>query len=126
VNTRLSWRAMATSSEPGLRRHPAKRAARSSSCRRSSESAETRRAIEAAAAALPAWRATWRAPKTAKERAKAFLRRWYELIMAAQEDLARIMTAEQGKPLAETRGEVAYGAASSSGSPRRPSASTAM
>jgi len=67
--------------------------------------AETRRAIEAAHAAYPAWR-----KKTAKERA-ALLRKWYELILANQEDLARIMTAEQGKPLAETRGEVAYGAA---------------
>ncbi|CAO3450283.1 Succinate-semialdehyde dehydrogenase [NAD(P)+] (EC 1.2.1.16) [Azospirillum argentinense] len=65
---------------------------------------ETRQAIEAADAALPAWRA-----KTAKERA-AILRRWFELIMAAQEDLAVLMTLEQGKPLAEARGEVAYGA----------------
>ena len=66
--------------------------------------AETRRAIEAAYGALPGWR-----KKTAKERA-AILRKWFELIMAAQEDLAQLMTAEQGKPLAETRGEVAYGA----------------
>jgi succinate-semialdehyde dehydrogenase/glutarate-semialdehyde dehydrogenase len=66
--------------------------------------AETRRAIEAAAAALPAW-----AKKTAHERA-LILRRWYELILANQEDLARIMTAEQGKPLAEARGEIAYAA----------------
>jgi succinate-semialdehyde dehydrogenase/glutarate-semialdehyde dehydrogenase len=66
--------------------------------------AETRRAIAAAAAALPAWRA-----RTAKERA-AILRKWYELILASQEDLAVLMTAEQGKPLAEARGEVAYGA----------------
>jgi succinate-semialdehyde dehydrogenase/glutarate-semialdehyde dehydrogenase len=65
---------------------------------------ETRRAIAAAAAALPAWRA-----RTAKERA-AILRRWFELIMANQEDLAVLMTSEQGKPLAEARGEVAYGA----------------
>ncbi|MGE4371465.1 MAG: NADP-dependent succinate-semialdehyde dehydrogenase [Xanthobacter sp.] len=65
---------------------------------------ETRRAIEAANKALPAWRA-----KTAKERA-VILRRWFELIMAAQEDLAQLMTAEQGKPLGEARGEVAYGA----------------
>ncbi|WP_172428739.1 NADP-dependent succinate-semialdehyde dehydrogenase [Azospirillum brasilense] len=65
---------------------------------------ETRQAINAADAALPAWRA-----KTAKERA-AILRRWFELIMAAQEDLAILMTLEQGKPLAEARGEVAYGA----------------
>jgi len=66
--------------------------------------ADTRRAIEAANAAWPAWRA-----KTAKERA-GLMRKWFELIMANQEDLARLMTAEQGKPLAETRGEVAYGA----------------
>jgi len=66
--------------------------------------ADARAAIEAAAAALPAWSA-----KTAKERA-AILRRWFEAIMAAQEDLAQLMTAEQGKPLAETRGEVVYGA----------------
>jgi succinate-semialdehyde dehydrogenase/glutarate-semialdehyde dehydrogenase len=66
--------------------------------------ADARAAIEAAAAALPAW-----AAQTAKQRA-AVLRRWFELIMAAQEDLAQLMTAEQGKPLAETRGEVAYGA----------------
>ncbi len=66
--------------------------------------AETRRAIEAAAAAWPAWRA-----KTAKERG-AILRRWNDLMLANQEDLARIMTAEQGKPLAEARGEIAYAA----------------
>jgi succinate-semialdehyde dehydrogenase/glutarate-semialdehyde dehydrogenase len=65
---------------------------------------EAARAIDAAARALPAWRA-----KTAKERA-AILRKWFELTMAAQEDLARLMTAEQGKPLAESRGEIAYGA----------------
>jgi succinate-semialdehyde dehydrogenase/glutarate-semialdehyde dehydrogenase len=65
---------------------------------------DARRAIDAAAGALPAWRA-----RTAKERA-ALLRRWFELIMAAQEDLAQLMTAEQGKPLAESRGEIAYGA----------------
>lgn len=66
--------------------------------------AETRRAIEAAHAAFPAW-----AAKTAKERA-AILRRWYELMMANQEDLAVLMTAEQGKPLAESKGEIAYAA----------------
>jgi succinate-semialdehyde dehydrogenase/glutarate-semialdehyde dehydrogenase len=66
--------------------------------------AETRRAIEAAAAAFPAW-----AAKTAKDRA-AILRRWYELMMAHQDDLALIMTAEQGKPLAESKGEIAYAA----------------
>ena len=63
--------------------------------------AETRRAIEAAARAFPAWAAL-----TAKERA-AILRRWYELMMANQEDLATLMTAEQGKPLAEAKGEIA-------------------
>ena len=66
--------------------------------------ADVNRAIEAASRALPAWRA-----RTAKERA-ALLIAWRNLIMANQEDLARLMTAEQGKPLAETRGEVAYGA----------------
>nr|WP_298144742.1 NADP-dependent succinate-semialdehyde dehydrogenase [uncultured Pseudomonas sp.] len=66
--------------------------------------AETRRAIEAAQAAQPAWRAL-----TAKARAQ-LLRNWFELILANQEDLARIMTAEQGKPLAEARGEIAYAA----------------
>jgi len=65
---------------------------------------ETRRAIDAADRALPAWRAL-----TAKERA-VILRRWFDLMMAAEEDLARLMTAEQGKPLAESRGEIAYGA----------------
>ena len=67
-------------------------------------SAETRRAIEAANAAWPAWRA-----KTAKERS-VILRKWFDLMMANQEDLAILMTAEQGKPLAESRGEIAYGA----------------
>ena len=66
--------------------------------------AETRRAIEAAERALPAWRA-----RTGKERAQV-LRRWFELMMAHQEDLARLMTAEQGKPLGESRGEIAYAA----------------
>src|SRR5262245_55111548 len=65
---------------------------------------ETRRAIEAANAAWPGWRA-----KTAKERA-ALLRKWYDLMMASQEDLAILMTVEQGKPLTESRGEIAYGA----------------
>ena len=59
--------------------------------------ADARRAIEAAHAAFPSWRA-----KTAGERA-AGLRRWHDLMLAAQEDLARLMTAEQGKPLAEVR-----------------------
>ncbi|WP_303979441.1 NADP-dependent succinate-semialdehyde dehydrogenase [Dongia mobilis] len=66
--------------------------------------AETKRAIEAANAAWGAWR-----KKTAKERAN-LLRNWFNLMMAAQEDLAIILTAEQGKPLAEAKGEIAYGA----------------
>ncbi|HYA19777.1 MAG TPA: NADP-dependent succinate-semialdehyde dehydrogenase [Burkholderiales bacterium] len=65
---------------------------------------ETRRAIESAHAAWPSWRA-----KTAKERA-LILRRWFELIMAHQQDLAMLMTAEQGKPLAEAKGEITYAA----------------
>ena len=65
---------------------------------------ETRRAIEAANAAWPAWRA-----KTAKERS-VILRKWFDLMMANQEDLAKLMTVEQGKPVAESRGEIAYGA----------------
>ncbi|MDX9699279.1 MAG: NADP-dependent succinate-semialdehyde dehydrogenase [Rhodocyclaceae bacterium] len=67
--------------------------------------AETRRAIDAANAALPAWRAL-----TAGARAR-ILRRWFELIVAHQEDLAVLMTSEQGKPLSEARGEVLYAAA---------------
>jgi len=66
--------------------------------------AETRRAIEAANAALPAWRA-----KLAKERAN-ILRKWFELMIANTDDLALIMTTEQGKPLAEARGEIGYAA----------------
>ena len=66
--------------------------------------AETRRAIEAAERAQRRWRQT-----TAKERT-AILRKWFEMMLAAQEDLAQILTAEQGKPLAEARGEIAYGA----------------
>jgi succinate-semialdehyde dehydrogenase / glutarate-semialdehyde dehydrogenase len=66
---------------------------------------DVRRAIEAASQAFPAWAAL-----TARERA-AILRRWYELLMANQDDLAILMTAEQGKPLAEAKGEIAYGAA---------------
>ena len=65
---------------------------------------ETRRALEAAQAALPGWRGL-----AAKERAVR-MRAWYELIMANQQDLALIMTTEQGKPLAEARGEIAYAA----------------
>ena len=65
---------------------------------------ETRRAIEAAERAWPGWRA-----KTAKERA-ALLRRWYDLMLENQDDLASLMTQEQGKPLAESKGEILYGA----------------
>lgn len=66
---------------------------------------EARRAIDAAHRAFPAWRG-----KTAKERSSV-LRRWFELMVANQEDLARLMTIEQGKPLSESRGEVLYAAA---------------
>jgi len=66
--------------------------------------AETRRAIEAANDAYPDWRV-----RTGKERA-AILRKWYELVMENQEDLAVLMTTEQGKPLAESMGEIVYGA----------------
>jgi len=65
---------------------------------------ETRRAIEAAAKALPDWRS-----RTAKERAQ-LLRKWFDLMMANQEDLAVLMTVEQGKPLVESRAEIAYAA----------------
>src|ERR1043166_2020174 len=67
--------------------------------------AETRTAIDAAARAFPAWR-----KKTAKERA-GVMRRWFDLMMANQDDLATLMTTEQGKPLGESRSEVAYAAA---------------
>jgi succinate-semialdehyde dehydrogenase/glutarate-semialdehyde dehydrogenase len=67
--------------------------------------AETRRAIEAANAAWPEWRS-----KPAKARA-AILRKWNDLILANADDLAALMTAEQGKPLAESKGEIAYAAA---------------
>ncbi|MEB0951948.1 NADP-dependent succinate-semialdehyde dehydrogenase [Citrobacter sedlakii] len=66
--------------------------------------AETREAIDAANRALPAWRAL-----TAKERA-TFLRRWFNLMLEHQDDLARLMTLEQGKPLAEAKGEISYAA----------------
>lgn len=66
--------------------------------------AETRRAIEAASAALPGWRA-----KLPKERAN-ILRKWFELMIANTDDLGLLMTTEQGKPLAEAKGEIAYAA----------------
>ena len=66
--------------------------------------AETKRAIEAADRAWPAWR-----EKTAKERA-VILRKWFDLMMASQDDLGLLLTTEQGKPLAEAKGEIAYGA----------------
>jgi len=66
--------------------------------------ADAEKAIAAADAAWPAWRG-----KTAKERS-ILLRKWFDLLMAHQEDLARLMTAENGKPMTESRGEVAYGA----------------
>jgi succinate-semialdehyde dehydrogenase/glutarate-semialdehyde dehydrogenase len=66
--------------------------------------ADAEAAIAAANAAWPAWKG-----KTAKERS-IILRKWFDLLMANQEDLARIMTAEQGKPFAEAKGEIAYGA----------------
>jgi succinate-semialdehyde dehydrogenase / glutarate-semialdehyde dehydrogenase len=65
---------------------------------------EAARAVAAAFGALPIWSA-----KTGKERA-GILRKWFNLIMVHQDDLARLMTAEQGKPLAEAKGEVAYAA----------------
>ena len=68
------------------------------------EVADVRAAIEAADAAFPAW-----AAKSAKERA-GYLRKWYELIVENADDLAAILTAEQGKPLFEAKGEVIYGA----------------
>lgn len=65
---------------------------------------DTTTAVDAAVAAMPAWRAL-----TAKQRS-AILRRWFELIMQNQDDLGALLTAEQGKPLAEAKGEIAYGA----------------
>jgi len=78
--------------------------------------AETRRAIDAAAKALPPW-----AARTAKDRA-GVLRRWFDLILANQEDLAILMTAEQGKPLGNPRARSATPHPSSNGSPKRASA----
>lgn len=69
-----------------------------------SDAADGRAAVDAAAAAFPAWRA-----RSARERAQ-FLKRWHALIVQNQDDLARIISSEQGKPLAEARGEVLYGA----------------
>ena len=66
--------------------------------------AETEQAIAAANAVLPSWRA-----KTGKER-HAVLMRWFQLLVQHQDDIARIMTAEQGKPFPEAKGEVVYGA----------------
>src|SRR5690606_34412867 len=66
--------------------------------------AETRRAIEAAAEAMRSWQ------KVSATGRAAILRKWHDLLMDNQEDLARLMTAEQGKPLAESRGEIAYAA----------------
>ena len=66
--------------------------------------AETRRAIEAARTAQKSW-----AKRTAKDRA-GILRKWFNLMMENQDDLGMLMTAEQGKPLAEAKGEIAYGA----------------
>ena len=66
--------------------------------------AETRRAIDASAAAFPEWQA-----KTGKERSQ-LMRRWFDLVMENQDELALLLTSEQGKPLAEARGEIAYGA----------------
>ncbi|WP_300526162.1 aldehyde dehydrogenase family protein, partial [Alcanivorax sp.] len=66
--------------------------------------AETRKAIDAANAAFPAWR-----DKTAAERAN-LLETWHDLMMQHQDDLGRLMTLEQGKPLAEAKGEIAYAA----------------
>jgi succinate-semialdehyde dehydrogenase/glutarate-semialdehyde dehydrogenase len=68
------------------------------------DASDARRAITAAADALPVWQA-----KTAKERSQ-ILRRWFDLVLANEEDLARLLTLEQGKPLAEARAEIAYGA----------------
>ena len=68
------------------------------------DASDTQKAVEAAHRAFPAWRA-----RTAKKRA-AILRKWFELVLGAQDDLAAIMTLEQGKPLAESKGEIVYGA----------------
>lgn len=77
---------------------------------------ETRAAIDAANRALPVWRAL-----TAKERAN-ILRNWFNLMMEHQDDLARLMTLEQGKPLAEAKGEISYAASLLSGLPKKANA----
>jgi succinate-semialdehyde dehydrogenase/glutarate-semialdehyde dehydrogenase len=81
--------------------------------------ADAQAAIAAANAAWPAWRG-----KTAKERSN-ILRKWFDLLMANQDDLGRMMTAEQGKPLPRPRAKWPMAPASSNGLPKRPSASTA-
>ena len=96
-----AWRAAASGARFGVK-NPADglRIAEVANC----GGAEATAAIDAAARAWPAWRA-----KTAKERA-ALLRAWFQLILANQEDLAKLMTAEQGKPMTDSRGEILYGA----------------
>jgi succinate-semialdehyde dehydrogenase/glutarate-semialdehyde dehydrogenase len=96
-----SWRAAASGARFGVK-NPADglRIAEVANC----GAGEAAAAIDAAARAWPGWRA-----KTAKERA-ALLRAWFQLILANQEDLAKLMTAEQGKPMTESRGEILYGA----------------
>jgi succinate-semialdehyde dehydrogenase/glutarate-semialdehyde dehydrogenase len=96
-----AWRAAASGARFGVK-NPADglRIAEVANC----GAGEATAAIDAAARAWPAWRA-----RTAKERA-ALLRAWFQLILANQEDLAKLMTAEQGKPMAESRGEILYGA----------------
>jgi succinate-semialdehyde dehydrogenase/glutarate-semialdehyde dehydrogenase len=96
-----AWRAAASGARFGVK-NPADglRIAEVANC----GAGEATAAIDAAARAWPAWRA-----RTAKERA-ALLRAWFQLILANQEDLAKLMTAEQGKPMSESRGEILYGA----------------
>ena len=79
-----------------------------------------REAIDIAAAAQKEWAAL-----TAKDRAM-LMRGWFNLVMENQEDLAQIITAEMGKPLAESRGEIAYGASLSTGLPKKAAASPVM
>lgn len=81
---------------------------------------ETSRAIDAAGTALAPWR-----ERTAQERA-VILRRWFDLIVTNQDALARLLTAEQGKPLAEAKSEIVYAASSLNGSRKKVSASTGM